>query len=42
MSSFIRNETVVFKHMESGEQAEVARSEAGAWLMKRLGGESVE
>ena len=35
----VKNNTVVFKHMESGEQAEVPRDEAGAWLLERLGGE---
>lgn len=35
----VKNGTVVFKHMESGEQAEVARNEAGPWLKRNLGGE---
>jgi histidyl-tRNA synthetase len=35
----VKNNTVVFKHMESGEQAEVGRDEAGSWLKNRLGGE---
>lgn len=35
----VKKNTVIFKHMESGEQAEVGRSEAGSWLKNRLGGE---
>jgi histidyl-tRNA synthetase len=35
----VKKNTVIFKHMESGEQAEVGRSEAGSWLRNRLGGE---
>ncbi len=34
----VKKGTVVFKHMESGEQAKVARADAGAWLKNRLGG----
>lgn len=34
----VKKKTVVFKHMESGEQAEVARDKAGAWLKTKLGG----
>jgi histidyl-tRNA synthetase len=35
----VKNNTVVFKNMESGEQAEVGRGEAMSWLKNRLGGE---
>jgi histidyl-tRNA synthetase len=34
----VRNKTVVFKQMESGEQAEIRWDEAGSWLKKKLGG----
>jgi histidyl-tRNA synthetase len=34
----VKKGTVVFKHMESGEQVEVEREEAAAWLRKSLGG----
>jgi histidyl-tRNA synthetase len=35
----VKKKTVVFKHMESGEQEEVGRDQAGLWLKKKLGGE---
>jgi histidyl-tRNA synthetase len=35
----LKKSTVVFKHMESGEQVEVPRDEAGSWLKRSLGGE---
>ena len=38
----VKKGTVVLKHMESGEQAEVGREEAGSWLGKRMGGEAGE
>lgn len=35
----VKKGTVIFKQMESGEQVEVKRKEAGAWLRSHLGGE---
>ncbi len=35
----VRKGTVIFKHMETGEQTEVGRREAGSWLRRNLGGE---
>jgi histidyl-tRNA synthetase len=35
----VKKQTVVFKHMEAGDQAEVERDKAGSWLKTNLGGE---